>query len=92
MIKGFKHQGLKKFFETGSRKGIQAGHAAKLSRQLAQLDMAGSQNDMDIPGWDFHSLKGDMKNHYSISVNGNWRMTFTFDHGDAILINYQDYH
>lgn len=92
MIKGFRHKGLKKFFETGSKKGIQADHAQKLKRQLALLDSAEKPEDMDYPGWDLHPLKGELAKHWSVKINGNWRMTFLFENGDAYLIDYQDYH
>ena len=47
---------------------------------------------MNVPGWDLHPLKGGLADHWSIKVNGNWRMTFTFEDEDAILVDYQDYH
>ncbi len=47
---------------------------------------------MNRPGWDCHPLKGSLAGHWSVSVNGNWRLTFTFENGDAILVDYQDYH
>jgi plasmid maintenance system killer protein len=43
------------------------------------------------PGWDWHPLKGSLSGYWSVSVNGNWRLTFTFENGDAVLIDYQDY-
>ena len=92
MIKSFRHKGLKSFFETGSRAGIQPKHAARLSRQLSALDVATTAADMNLPGWRLHALKGDLAGHLSVWVSGNWRMTFTFDKGDAILIDYRDYH
>ncbi len=92
MIKGWQHKGIKVFFETGSKKGIQAAHAEKLSRQLSQLDEATSPDDMNITGWKLHSLKRGLVGHYSVRVNGNWRLTFKFDDGDAVLVDYQDYH
>ena len=92
MIKDFRHKGLKHFYETGSKKGIQPAHAEKLRRQLTLLNRAGSQEDMNIPGWRLHSLQGNLAGHWSVEVSGNWRMTFTFDEGDAILVDYQDYH
>ena len=92
MIKGFRHKGIKKFFETGSKKGIQPGHADRLSRQLTALNEADRVDDMDSPGWDLHPLKGNLKDHWSVSVNGNWRMTFMFENGNAWLVDYQDYH
>ena len=47
---------------------------------------------MNRPGWDWHPLKGGPSGHWSVSVNGNWRLTFAFENGDAILVDYQDYH
>lgn len=92
VIKSFRHKGLKGFFDTGSRAGIQPKHAARLSRHLAALDVATSAADMNLPGWGLHALKGDLAGHWSIWVSGNWRLTFTFDNGDAILLDYRDYH
>jgi toxin HigB-1 len=92
MIKTFKHKGLQGFFETGSKKGIQPAHAVKLGRQLAVLNRASKPADMDIPGWRLHSLHRELAGYWSVWVNGNWRMTFAFEDGDAILVDYQDYH
>ena len=92
MIKSFQHKGLQLFFETGSKAGIQASHANRLSRQLARLNEASSWEDMNLPGWRLHPLHGKLIGHYSILVNGNWRITFRFEEKDAILVNYQDYH
>ena len=93
MIKAFKHRGLKRFFETGSKAGIQPAHAPKLGRQLRQLNDAAGPEDMDMPGWKLHPLTGhELKGHWSVWVNGNWRLTFTFEGQDAVLVDYQDYH
>jgi proteic killer suppression protein len=92
MIKSFRHSGIEKFFATGSKAGIQPSHAAKLSVQLFQLNRAKSANDMDAPGWGLHSLRGDLKGHWTVKVNGNWRLTFTFEAENVILVDYQDYH
>lgn len=92
MIKSFKHKGLQLFFESGSKKGIQAKHASKLRMQLAALDTAQAIEDIDIPGYRLHQLKGQRKETWSITVNGNWRITFEFENGDAYIVNYEDYH
>jgi proteic killer suppression protein len=92
MIKSFEHKGLKAFFGTGSKAGIRADHASKLRRQLAHLDQARSEQDMNVPGWKLHPLHGELEGHFAVSVNGNWRMTFRFEGTDAILVDYQDYH
>ena len=92
MIKSFKHKGLEKFFASGSKAGIQSAHAPKLSVQLTALTQATAPQDMNAPGWNLHPLSGDLKGHWSIKVNGNWRLTFTFNGSDAEIVDYQDYH
>ena len=92
MIKSFKHKGLRKFYETGSRQGIQAPQAAKVRMQLAALDSAHDIEDLDIPGYRLHQLKGDRKGIWSISVSSNWRITFEFVDGSVYIVNYEDYH
>ena len=92
MIKSFKHKGLKKFFETGTTSGIQAKHSKKLRMQLAAIDTATVIDDVDIPGFSLHPLKGDREGIWSISVSGNWRVTFEFRDGNAYILNYEDYH
>ena len=92
MIKSFRHKGIQSFFEHGSKAGIQPSHATKLARQLRQLNDARAPSDMNMPGWKLHALSGGLALHWSVWVNGNWRLTFAFDGEDAILVDYQDYH
>lgn len=92
MIKSFRHKGLKRFYSTCQTSGIQPDHAKKLRLQLAALDTANSVEDMDIPGFRLHPLKGQDKGRWSIRVNGNWRMTFEFQDGNAYILDYEDYH
>jgi proteic killer suppression protein len=92
MIKSFKHKGLEQLFTAGSTRGIQAAHAAKLRMQLAALNTASTIEDMKIPGYRLHPLKGERKGIWSITVNGNWRITFEFIDGNAYIVNYEDYH
>ena len=92
MIQSFLHKGLRKLFETGSTAGVQASHAKRLRFQLTALDTAQKIEDMDISGFRLHPLKGEMKGRWSISVNGNWRLTFEFKDGNAYVLNYEDYH
>ena len=91
-IRSFSHKGVERFFKSGARAGIRAAHAPRLARQLSALDAATRPEDMNRPGWDWHPLKGSHSGHWSVSVNGNWRLTFAFENGDAILVDYQDYH
>ena len=92
MIKSFKHKGLKKFFETGSKAGIQAKHEKKLRMQLTAIDTALVIDDVDLPGFRLHGLSGQRAETWSITVNGNWRITFEFINGHAFIVNYEDYH
>ncbi len=92
MIKSFKHKGLEEFFNSGSTRGIQQSHANKLRMQLAAMDTASCIEDLNIPGYRLHPLKGNRRGIWSITVNGNWRITFEFIDGNAHIVNYEDYH
>lgn len=92
MIKSFRHKGLKRFYETGKRSGIQPKHAKRLRLQLAALDTTQTIEDMDVPGFRLHSLKGRAKRRWSIWVSGNWRLTFEFEDGNVHVLDYEDYH
>ena len=92
MIKSFRHKGLRSFYESGTVSGIQTRHAKRLRMQLVALDTAQVIEDMDIPGFKLHPLKGSDKGRWSIWVNGNWRVTFEFRDGHAYVLNYEDYH
>jgi len=92
MIQSFKHKGLKKYYETGSTAGIQPKHATRLRMILAALDTASIIDDMDLPGFGLHQLKGSRKGIWAVAVSGNWRVTFRFENGNAHIVNYEDYH
>ena len=92
VIKSFRHKGLRRFFETGSKSGIQAAHATKLRLQLAALEQAVKPDDLSASSWALHPLKGELKGHWALTVNGNWRMVFAFDGEDAVLVDYRDNH
>ena len=93
VIKSFRHSGIELFFKTGNKKWIQPKHAEKLSIQLFALNRAKSPGDLRVPpGWNLHPLSGNLDGHWSIKVNGNWRLTFAFEDEDVILVDYQDYH
>ena len=92
MIQSFRHKGLRRLFETGSAAGVQAAHARRLRLQLVALDTANTVDDMDIPGFRLHPLKGEMLGRWAITVSGNWRVTFEFRDGNAHVLDYEDYH
>ena len=92
MIKSFRHKGLKRLYETGKTSGVQMAHTNRLRMQLVALDTSRTIEDMDIPGFKLHPLKGKLKGRWSVSVSGNWRITFEFRDGNAFVLNYEDYH
>jgi len=92
MIISFQHKGLRLFYETGSTRGIRADHAKRLARMLTFMDRAMAPEDLDLPGWRLHELKGDRKDFWSLSVSGNWRVIFRFTGTDIELVDYLDYH
>lgn len=92
MIKSFKHKGLERFFYSGITKGIRSEHVVKLSRILSALNAALKALDMNLPSYTLHRLKGDKSEFWSVTVNGNWRVIFKFEDGDAYIVNDLDYH
>jgi proteic killer suppression protein len=92
MIKSFKHKGIEKLYSKGTTSGIQAKHAKKLRMQLAALDTAQLIDDLDIPGYRLHPLKGQREGIGSITVSANWRITFEFSDGNVYILDYEDYH
>ena len=92
VIQSFRHKGLARFFETGSSAGIQPKHAKRLRMLLVALDTAQTIDDMDVPGFKLHTLKGKEKGRWSVWVNGSWRVTFEFRDGQAHVLDYEDYH
>ena len=92
VIVSFPHKGLQALYERDSIKGVQAAHASKLRRVLSALDVAQGPRDLEIPGFQIHPLSGRLADHWSVWVNGNWRVTVRFIDGDVELVDYQDYH
>jgi toxin HigB-1 len=92
MIKSFKHKGLNLYFTRNINKLLDARLVSKINRILDRLDTAVVVKDMDIPGWNLHELKGNRKGTWSVAVNGNWRITFRFDHDEVHDVNLEDYH
>lgn len=92
MIVSFRHKGLERYYRTGSTRGIQVEHAARLARILAALDAAAQPADLDLPAYRLHPLRGSLQGYWSIRVSGNWRITFRFLGNDIELVDYLDYH
>lgn len=92
MIKSFRHKGLKAFYSTGSKVGIQTKHAERLRLILARLDASYQAEDMDLPGLRLHKLTGKLKDFWAVQVSGNWRIIYRFEGKDAFEVDYLDYH
>ena len=92
MIKSFRHKGLKRLYEEDDPRGVVAEHLSKLRNILARLDAAGSVEDMNLPGFNLHALKGQLRGFMAVTVRANWRVTFRFFEGHAFEVDYLDYH
>ena len=92
MIKSWQHKGLKSFYETGNKSGIIPEHAKRLKTLLQLLNAANNAQRLNLPGLDFHALKGNLLGFYSIAVRANWKIIFQFEGENAILVDYLDYH
>lgn len=92
VIQSIQHKGLKRFFGAGSVVGVQPHHSKRLRMLLAALDTAQTMEDMNIPGFRLHPLKGSERGRWSIWANGNWRLTFEFREGHVHGVDYEDYH
>ena len=92
MIRSIRHKGLKRLYEEDDPRGVIREHTVKLRDILARLDAAGTATDMDLPGFRLHPLKGELKGFWAVTVRANWRVIFRFAEGDALDVDYLDYH
>ena len=92
MIRSIRHKGLKRLYQDDDPRGVTREHAAKLRDILARLDAAGTVSDMDLPGFRLHPLKGELKGRWAVTVRANWRVIFRFAEGEALDVDYVDYH
>jgi len=92
VIRSFAHKGLRKFFETGSNAGIRPEHNKRLRLILGVLNAATGIQDVALPGLGLHRLTGGLSGFWSVSASGNWRVIFRFEDGEALDVDYVDYH
>ena len=92
MIETFKHKGIKEFFTKGKGDKIPSKYKRKIKMILEILNAASDLNDINFPGSNLHKLQGEMKEYWSVKVNGNWRIIFKFDQGKVFDVNFIDYH
>ena len=92
MIRSFRHRGLSRLYERDDPSRISADQLHRITLALADLDAAGKPSDLDLPGYRLHPLRGDRRGLWSISITGNWRITFRFEAGDVYDVDLVDYH
>lgn len=92
MIRSFRHKGLARLYEDGNPRGIPPAFLAKVARLLARLDVVQCAQEMDLPGWRLHPLRGDRAGYWSVWVSANWRLVFRIEAGDAWDVDLLDYH
>jgi proteic killer suppression protein len=92
VIRSIRHRGLQALYEGRTARRVAPQHVEKLRDILAALDRSRSPQDMNLPGFRFHALRGDLKGHHAVWVSENWRVTFRFEEGHAFDVDYVDYH
>jgi len=92
MIQSFKSKALKRYFERNDASKLDARDVRRVRAVLTALEAASSPGELALPGFHFHSLKGDRAGQYAVTVRANWRITFEWDGEDAIRVNLEDYH
>lgn len=92
MIRSIRHKGLRRLYEDDDHRGVVSQHAERLRDILARLDASTTVEDMDIPGFRLHPLKGELKGFWAVTVRANWPVIFRFADGDALDVDYLDYH
>jgi len=92
MIRSFRNKALADLWEKGRTAKIDARMHERIFRRLDRLDVAARPEEMNVPGFDFHPLKGFNPTRYSVHVNGPWCITFEFADGDALCVDFEQYH
>ncbi|MCL2453341.1 MAG: type II toxin-antitoxin system RelE/ParE family toxin [Alphaproteobacteria bacterium] len=92
MIRSFRHRGLKRLYERGDQSQVRADMLEKIENILAVLDRAKALEHMDLPGFRLHSLKGDLRGFWAVTVRANWRIVWRFEGADAVDVDLVDYH
>lgn len=92
MIASIKHRGLRRFYESGTTRGVQATQAVRMRLILGRLDASVNPQDMNLPGLHLHELSGNRKGTWPVRASGNWQITFRFDGPDVCDVDLEDYH
>ena len=92
MVRSFRHRGLKALYDGRTTRRVAPEHVQKLRDILGVLDRSRTPEEMNLPGFRLHQLRGDLRGHWAVSVSGNWRVIFRFEDGEAVDVDYLDYH
>jgi len=92
MIRSFRSKALKRYAQSGDRSKLSVANLRRLDAILERMDGAVVAEDMNIPGWRFHALKGKLAGRYAVDASGNWRVTFGWDGADVVDVDLEDYH
>lgn len=92
MIRSIRHKGVKSLYDRGDASKLPAENVEKITRILTRLDAVKKPQEMNYPGSDFHQLKGNLQDFYSVKVRANWKIIFRFDGDDVVDVDYLDYH
>jgi toxin HigB-1 len=92
MIRSFRSRALGRFWEHDDERGLNRQHVAKIARILDALNRATHIEDMKVPAYRLHKLSGFNPDRWAVWVSGNWRITFSFENGEASAVDYEDYH
>jgi proteic killer suppression protein len=92
MIRSFRHRGLKRLYERDDHSGVRPDFANTIQEILTVLDDAAAPQELDLPGYRLHPLKGNLKGFWSVTVRANWRIIFRFEGADAFDVELIDYH
>ena len=92
LIKSFRNKALASLWERGKSRKIDARLHGRILRRLDALDRAAEPDDMNVPGFNVHALRGHRPTRYTVHVNGPWSITFEFEDGDAYRVDFEQYH
>jgi proteic killer suppression protein len=92
LIQSFRHKGLRRVFEDGDHRGVPAEMARRIGTMLAALDDAQEVEELNLPSFRLHQLKGDLLGLWAVTVRANWRIVFRFESGQALDVDFVDYH
>ena len=87
-----RHKALRRFFQAGEHRGLPGAMIGRLAERLSVMAVAVEPDDLNLPGYRLHALKGDLAGWWSIRVTGNWRLICRFEDREAVDVDLVDYH